>query len=851
MALPHEKTTVGIEEEIQKSYLDYSMSVIVGRALPDLRDGLKPVHRRVLYAMFRGGNLWNRPYRKAARAVGDVIGQYHPHGDTPVYEAIVRMAQPFAMRYTFIDGQGNFGSVDGDAPAAMRYTEVRMDKICQALLEDLDKDTVNFVPNYDNTQQEPVVLPARFPVLLINGSEGIAVGMSTKIPPHNLRETINATIHLIKHPEATVDELLPIIPGPDFPTYGFILGREGIISAYKTGRGSVRMRGRTEIEDAGKGYQRIVVTEIPYMVNKAEMVEKVAQLVKDKKITGIRDIRDESDRHGMRVVFELKRDENPNVVLNQLFKHTQLQTTFPVQLLCVHNGRPLQMNLVQILKGFIEFRKEVVIRRTQFELNRARERAHILEGLRIALENLDEVIAVIKASENPSTARDALMERFGLSQIQAQAILDMRLQRLTGLERDKILNELQEVLAKIVELEGILGSEEKVLEVIVSELEQVRDQFGDERRTEILDEEGEMIEEDLIPREDFVVTFSTKGYVKRVSAHVYKSQRPGGKGRIGTRLADEDVVNQILYAASHDVLLCFSTRGKVYWLRVFQLPEESPYGRGKAIVNLLRLAEGERVCKILPIQELTTEGYVVMVSAKGKIKKTSISEFARPRLSGLIALTIDEDDELIDARFTTGTCDILLATRKGKAIRFSEDSVRPMGRQARGVTGIRMKPEDSVIGMEVISDPNRTLLTITSRGFGKRTALAEYPVKGRGGQGVITIKNTTKLGDVVAVQMVDDADHLLILTSGGRIIRLRMEQIGVIGRNTMGRALVRMDPEEYVVDVARADASDEGDKDQGIEEAELGPEQVDDGDGEDEEVLDEDLEEADGDDETD
>lgn len=813
MAKSAEILTVGIEEEIQKSYLDYAMSVIVGRALPDLRDGLKPVHRRILYAMHRAGNFWNRPYRKAARAVGDVIGQYHPHGDTAVYDSIVRMAQPFSMRYPFIDGQGNFGSVDGDAPAAMRYTEVRMARICQSILEDLDKDTVNFIPNYDNTQQEPVVLPARFPALLVNGSQGIAVGMATNIPPHNLRETINATIHLIENPQASILDLMRFLPGPDFPTYGFIMGNRGIIDAYHTGRGSVRMRARTEIEDAGKGYQRIVVTEIPYTVNKARMVENVAELVKDKKIPGIRDLRDESDRHGMRVVFELKRDENPEVVLNQLFKHTQLQTNFGIQLLCVDHGRPRTMNLREILKGFIDFRREVVIRRTKFELARAKERAHILEGFRIALDNLDAVIRTIRGSADPQTAREALIANFGLTQIQAQAILEMRLQRLTGLERDKILQELREILTRISELEALLVSEEKILAVVVSELTEVKDQFGDERRTEILEDVGlDVLDEDLIPREDDVVTFSSKGYVKRVLANVYKSQKPGGKGRIGAKTASEDVVNQILYASSHDVLLCFSNRGRVHWLRVFQLPEEGPYSRGRAIVNLLKLDEAETIKKVLSIPELSQEGFVTMVSAKGKIKKTPISEFSRPRSSGVIALTIDQDDQLIDVNLTNGENDILLATRKGKAIRFHEKQIRPMGRQARGVTGIRMRTNDAVIAMEVVSEDSRTLLTITRNGMGKRTSLTEYSTINRGGQGVITIRTTEKSGDVVAVRVVEDSDNILILTSGAKIIRLRMEEISVIGRITQGRTLVRMDPGEQVLDIARADSSDEEDK---------------------------------------
>ncbi|MGC8906617.1 MAG: DNA gyrase subunit A [Desulfomonilaceae bacterium] len=817
----HEKTTVGIEEEVQKSYLDYAMSVIVGRALPDLRDGLKPVHRRILYAMHRAGNFWNRPYRKAARVVGDVIGQFHPHGDTAVYDSVVRMAQPFSMRYPFIDGQGNFGSVDGDSPAAMRYTEVRMARICQSLLEDLDKDTVTFVPNYDNTQQEPLTLPARFPVILVIGSQGIAVGMATNIPPHNLSETIDAVIYLIQNPRASLSEIMQILPGPDFPTYGYISGRKGIVEAYATGRGSIRLKAKAEIEDAGKGFQRIVVTEIPYLVNKARMVEHVAELVKDKRITGIRDIRDESDRHGMRVVFELKRDENPEVILNQLFRYTQLQTNFGIQLLCVDNGRPRTMTLIDMLHGFIEFRKEVVIRRTRFELARARERAHILEGLKTALDHLDEVIRIIRNAESPTAAKQALMETFQLSAAQSQAILDMRLQRLTGLERDKILQELQEVLAKITELEAILASDQKILDVIVEELRQVKEQFGDERRTVILDEEEETPDEDLIPREDVVVTFSSKGYIKRMPAHLYKSQRPGGKGRIGTKVGSEDVVNQLLYASSHDVLLCFSNRGRVYWMRVFQLPEEGFYGRGKAIVNLLKIEPGEKIKKILRIQELGSDGYIVMVSAQGKIKKTSIEEFSRPRSTGIIALTIDPEDELIDVNFTSGENDILLASKKGKAIRFSEKLVRPMGRQARGVTGMRLQPDDAVVGMAVITDPLATLLTITESGFGKRTALAEYPVKGRGGQGVITIKNTNRLGNVVGIQLVGDADHLLILTSAGKIIRLRMEEISVIGRNTMGRMLVRLESGEHVVDVARAEAADE--EENGVSDSLPGP----------------------------
>lgn len=812
MAVIHDKPTVGIEDEIQKSYLDYAMSVIVGRALPELRDGLKPVHRRILYAMHTAGNLWNRPYRKAARVVGDVIGQYHPHGDTAVYDSVVRMAQTFSMRYPFVDGQGNFGSVDGDAPAAMRYTEVRMHRICEALLQDIDKDTVDFQANYDNTQQEPVVLPCRFPVLMVIGAQGIAVGMATNIPPHNLGEVIDATIHLIRNPEASIDDLMKKLPGPDFPTAGAILGTEGIVQAYKTGRGSVRVRAKTTLEDAGKGYERIVVTEIPYMVNKARVVENAAELVKDKKITGIRDIRDESDRQGMRIVFDLKRDEIPDVVLNQLFRHTQLQTTFGVHMVSIDRGRPRSLNLKENLQGFIDFRKEVVIRRTNYELARARERAHVLEGLKIALDHLDEVIKTIRAAESPEEAREELMAGFELSRIQAQAILDMRLQRLTALERDKILQELKEILEKIEELEALVASEQKILEVIIAEMEEIKEKYNDPRRTVIEESSGEMMDEDLIPRQDMVVTFSRKGYVKRIQANQYNPQRPGGKGRIAARMAGEDVVHQIIYASSHDVLLCFSNRGRVHWMRGFQIPEESPYSRGKAIINLLRLEPEERIRKILAIKNLETEGFVVMATARGKIKKTSVSEFSRPRSTGLIALTIEPEDELIDVCCCGEGDHILLATRKGKAIRFEESRVRPMGRQARGVTGIRVNGEDRVIGMQVISNGESTLLTITGSGFGKRTALSEYRITNRGGQGVINIKDAGKKGNVVGIQMVEDQDHLLILTSGGRIIRLRMEEVHAIGRNTMGRTLVRMNDGEVVVDITRADTMEAEDE---------------------------------------
>ncbi len=809
MATIHDKPTVGIEEEIQKSYLDYAMSVIVGRALPDLRDGLKPVHRRILYAMHTAGNLWNRPYRKAARVVGDVIGQYHPHGDAAVYDSVVRMAQPFSMRYPFVDGQGNFGSVDGDAPAAMRYTEVRMHRICEALLHDIDKDTVDFLPNYDNTQQEPSVLPCRFPVLLVSGSQGIAVGMATNIPPHNIGEIIDATIHLIRNPEAEVEELMEYVPGPDFPTAATILGTDGIVQAYKTGRGAVRLRAKAEVEDAGKGYERIVITEIPYLVNKAKAVESVAELVKDKKITGIRDIRDESDRQGLRVVFELKRDEIADVVLNQLYRHTQFQTTFGIHMVSIDKGRPRALNLKQTLQGFIDFRKEVVIRRTNYELARAKERAHILEGLKIALDHMDEVIKLIRAAQSPEVAREGLMAQFELSQIQAQAILDMRLQRLTALERDKIIQELKEIMETIEGLEALLASEQKIFDVIISEMEEIREKYGDPRRTVIERTSGDMLDEDLIPRQDMVVTFSRKGYVKRVQASQYNPQRPGGKGRIAARIASEDVVHQIMYASSHDVLLCFSNKGRVHWMRVFQIPEESPYSRGKAIINLLKLEHEEKIRKILAVKNLETEGYVLMATAKGKIKKTKVSEFSRPRSTGLIALTIEEDDELIDVSFAQEGAHTLLATSKGKAIRFEEVRVRPMGRQARGVTGIRMKKEDRVIGMQVISNGEGTLLTITGSGFGKRTPLCEYRLTNRGGQGVINIKDAGKKGDVVGIQMVEDHDHLLILTSGGRIIRLRMEEVSAIGRNTVGRTLVRMAEGEVVVDVTRADTLDE------------------------------------------
>ena len=805
-----EKTiAINIEDEMKKSYMDYAMSVIIGRAIPDVRDGLKPVHRRVLFAMSEMGNRWNKPYKKSARIVGDIIGKYHPHGDTAAYDTMVRMAQDFSMRYLLVDGQGNFGSIDGDPPAAMRYTEVRMARIAEELLADLEKNTVNFVPNYDESLEEPTVLPAKIPLLLLNGTGGIAVGVATNIPPHNLREVIDGTIAMIRDPEITIDGLMHYIQGPDFPTAGFINGREGILSAYRTGRGIIRVRARALIEkNARNDRESIVVTELPYQVNKANLIEKIADLVKEKKIGGIADLRDESDREGIRVVLDLKRDEASAIVLNQLYKHTQMESTFGIIMLAIDRGQPRVFNLKEILQSFLEFRKQVVVRRTVFELAKARERAHILEGLIIALDRIDEVIAVIKASGSPAEAAAALCSRFGLSDLQAKAILEMRLQRLTGLEREKIDAEYAEISALIHKLQGILDDPQKVLDVIVEELTEIRARYGDERRTEIVFSSEEINIEDLIVEEDMVVTVSHAGYIKRNAVSLYKSQRRGGQGKIGMGTKEEDFVERIFIANTHHYVLIFTSRGRLYWLKVYLIPQAGRAAKGKAIVNLINLTEGERVAAVLPVREFTGEKSVVMVTRQGTIKKTELSAFSNPRAGGIIAISIDEGDELIDVQLTLGNQDIFLGTRKGKSIRFKEDDVRDMGRTARGVRGIRMAADDRVIGMEIPTEGN-TILTVSEKGYGKRTEIAEYRLQTRGGKGTINLKTVPKVGDVSGILQISGNEDIMLISDAGRIIRMRAEEVRVIHRSTQGVRLIDLDDNEKLVGVARAEREEE------------------------------------------
>ena len=800
---------INIEDEMKKSYMDYAMSVIIGRAIPDVRDGLKPVHRRVLFAMSEMGNRWNKAYKKSARIVGDIIGKYHPHGDQAAYDTMVRMAQDFSMRYLLIDGQGNFGSIDGDPPAAMRYTEVRMARISEELLGDLEKNTVDFVPNYDESMEEPTVLPAKVPLLLLNGTGGIAVGVATNIPPHNLREVVDGTIALIRDPELGVEGLIQIIQGPDFPTAGFINGREGILSAYRTGRGIIRVRARALIEKNPRNdRESIVVTELPYQVNKANLIEKISELVKEKKIGGIADLRDESDREGIRVVLDLKKDEVTAVVLNQLYKHTQMESTFGIIMLAIDNGQPRVFNLKEILQSFLEFRKKVVIRRTQFDLGKARERAHILEGLIIALDRIDEVIAVIKASGNPQEAAAALCRRFGLSEVQARAILEMRLQRLTGLEREKIDAEYAEISSLILTLQGILDDPQKVLDVIVSELEEIRARYGDERRTEIVFSSEEIDIEDMIVEEDMVVTVSHAGYIKRNAVSLYKSQRRGGRGKIGMGTKEEDFVERIFVANTHHYVLIFTSRGRLYWLKVYLIPQAGRAAKGKAIVNLINLTEGERVAAVLPVREFTGEKSVVMVTRKGTIKKTELSAFSNPRAGGIIAISINEGDELIDVQLTLGNQDIFLGTRKGKSIRFKEDDVRDMGRTARGVRGIMMAQDDRVIGMEIPTEGN-TILTVSEKGYGKRTEISEYRLQTRGGKGTINLKTVPKVGDVSGILQISGSEDIVLISDAGRIIRMRAEEVRVIHRSTQGVRLIDLDDNEKLVGVARAEREEE------------------------------------------
>ncbi len=798
--------TINIEDEIKLSYLDYAMSVIIGRALPDVRDGLKPVHRRVLYAMYELKNDYNKPYKKSARIVGDVIGKYHPHGDAAVYDTIVRMAQDFSMRYPLVDGQGNFGSIDGDPPAAMRYTEIRMARLAHEFLQDIEKRTVEFVPNYDNSLREPSVLPTRVPNLLLNGASGIAVGMATNIPPHNITELCRGLQALLKNPELTNTDLMRFIPGPDFPTGGFIVGTEGIREAYETGRGLIRMRARLELEETGRR-QQLVVTELPYQVNKAKLQERIAELIKEKRITGIQDIRDESSREGMRVVLVLKSGENPQVVENQLYKFTALESTFGVILLAVVNNRPQLLDLKGLLNHFLDFRRDVVIRRTRYDLEQAEKRAHVLEGLKIALDHLDEIIQLIRSAPNPPTAKTQLMERYALSEIQAQAILDMRLQRLTGLEREKILKEYEQILKDIERYRQILASPALINEIINEELQELIDNYGDGRRTEIVPGAKDVSIEDLIDDKEVVVTISHAGYVKRTPVDIYRSQRRGGKGRTGMTIRDEDFVRSVFTASTHDYLLVFTSLGKVYWLKVYNIPEVGPAASGKAIVNLLPLQSGEKVATVMPVRSFDQGHYVVMATKNGIVKKTDLSAFSNPRSSGIRAIRIDEGDELISACLTDGNQDLFFMSRVGKCIRISEKTVRPMGRATRGVKAMELAGSE-LIGMDTI-DEGRSVLVVTRRGYGKRTAASAYRVQGRGGQGVLNVKITEKNGEVVVFRQVSDEDEILLITNTGRLIRLAVKEIREMGRSTQGVKLMDLKEDEEIVDVAVVAESDE------------------------------------------
>ena len=876
-------TPVSIEEELKSSYLDYAMSVIVGRALPDVRDGLKPVHRRVLFAMHEGGNAYNKPYRKSARIVGDVIGKYHPHGDIAVYDTLVRMAQPFSLRYMLVDGQGNFGSVDGDAPAAMRYTEARMTKIAHELLADLDKETVNFVPNYDGSEQIPEVLPTKVPALLVNGSSGIAVGMATNIPPHNLGEVLDGCLAYIENNDITIDELMSHIPGPDFPTAALINGRKGIEEAYKTGRGKIYVRARAEIETDEKGRESIIVNEIPYQVNKAKLIEKIAEFVKEKKIEGISGLRDESDKDGMRIVIEIKRDAVGEVVLNNLYALTQMQVTFGINIVALDHGQPKLLNLKQLIEAFVLHRREVVTRRTIFELRKARERTHILEGLAIALANVDPIIELIRQAPNPESAKRELLarpwqlghvaemlaatgvdtarpedldEQYGirdglyyLTEVQAQAILDLRLQKLTNLGHDEILDEYKKLLEAIGELLYILRSPERLMEVIREELEQIREQFNDPRRTEITAASGDINLEDLIAQEDVVVTLSHEGYVKYQPISDYEAQRRGGKGKSATKMKEEDFIEKLLVANTHDTILCFSSRGRLYWLKVYQLPQASRGSRGRPIVNILPLNENERITAILPVTAYEEDKFVVMATAGGIVKKIALTEFSRPRSSGIIALNLRDEDELIGVDITDGNNEIMLFSSQGRVVRFSESAVRAMGRLATGVRGIKLaltndlNDDESAVEIEEVSDDNTEetldlnidkvvslvipkndgeILTATQNGYGKRTKLEEYPTKSRNTKGVISIKVSERNGKVVAATQVVDTDQIMLITDAGTLVRTRVSEVSIVGRNTQGVRLIRTSENEHVVSLERiCDVDDEeGEQESAVENTE-------------------------------
>jgi len=811
---------ISIETEMKKSYLEYAMSVIIGRALPDVRDGLKPVHRRVLFAMRELKNDWNKPYKKSARIVGDVIGKYHPHGDTAVYDTIVRMAQDFSLRYPFVDGQGNFGSVDGDSAAAMRYTEIRMMRLAHEMLDDLDKETVTFIPNYDESLTEPSVLPAKIPALLINGSSGIAVGMATNIPPHNLTEVINAITALIDNPDITWQELLEHIPGPDFPTAGIIYGTSGIHEAYKTGRGIIRVRARVEVEkDRTTDMETIVISELPYQVNKARLIETIAQLVRNKQIEGVRYVRDESDRHGMRIAIGLKKDQFSEIIINKLFKHTRLENSFGIIFLAVVNNRPEILSLKEILEHFVLHRREIIVKRTRFELAKAEARAHVLEGLKIALDNLDEVVALIRASKSPQEAKSGLMERFALSEIQAQAILEMRLQRLTGLEQEKILEEYQAVLKDIERYKAILGSARLVLDIIKDELSQIKSEFGDARRTQIVQATKEITMADMIAEEDMVVTITQSGYIKRNPITLYQQQNRGGKGKTAMGTKDEDFVEHLFVASTHHNFLFFTNNGKVYWCKVYDIPQAGRASRGKAIVNLLDFDQDEKLTTVLAVPEFEPGYHIMMATRKGTVKKTDLMAYSRPRTGGIIALNLAEGDELISARITDGTMNVFLCTANGKSIRFLESDIRPSGRIARGVRGIRLVKDDRLIGMEVLSH-GQTLFTVTENGFGKRTSIDEYPVQKRGGQGVITIKTNVRNGNVVAILLVDEDDDIMLMADSGKLIRMAVKGISVISRNTQGVKLIEMEAHEKVAGAARLAEKEEENDDENIENIE-------------------------------
>ncbi len=794
-----------IEDEMKESYLDYSMSVIVGRALPDVKDGLKPVHRRILYAMYQMGMFHNKPYKKCARIVGEVLGKYHPHGDQAVYDALVRMVQPFSLRYPLIEGQGNFGSVDGDEAAAMRYTEARMQKIAEEMLQDIEKETVEFRPNFDGSLKEPVVLPSKLPNLLINGSSGIAVGMATNIPPHNLNEVADGVIATIENPDITIEELMTHIRGPDFPTGGLIIGKNGIIQAYKTGRGSITIRSRVEISKTKEGKEKIIVKEIPYQVNKARLIESIANLVREKRIRGITDIRDETDREGMRIVIDVSRSYPADVVLNNLYKHTQLQTNFGVILLSLVDNQPRILNIKQMIEEFIKHRKEVVTRRTKFDLKKAKERAHILEGLIIALDNIDSVIRTIKSSKTVDIARKSLVSKFKLSPKQAQAILEMRLQKLASLEQKKVRDEHTELLKLIAELTDILKHEEKIYGIIKREMEELKKKYGDERRTEIVDT-GETIEEleddRLIKREDIVITFSKDDYVKRMPLEEYKKQRRGGKGIIGTRTKEGDVVKEVYVTNTHDYLLCFTNRGKVYWIKAYRIPEVGRYAKGKPIVNLLRVDKNERVKDIIPVKKFEEGKYIFFVTKKGLVKKTPLLEYSRPLSCGIRAIRLNEGDDLVEARLTDGEREIIIGTKNGYAIRFRERDVRPMGRNAAGVRGIKLREGDEVVGLAIIEN-NASLFTVTEKGYGKRTKFEKYRSQRRGGMGIKNMKITGKNGKVVGIVTLQDTDEIILISKNGMIIRTQANEISEIGRATQGVRVMRLNEDDTLVSFAR------------------------------------------------